>query len=58
MEQTSIRKHVTAAKCVKQWWFVAENGKLLLNVRYGTRMIEFIKDKTAVKVDSHSKKQK
>jgi hypothetical protein len=42
--------HVTAAKRVKQWWFVTDNGKLLLNVRYGTRLIEFAKGKTAVEV--------
>ena len=48
--ETGIRKHVTAAKRVKQWWFTADNGKLFLNVRYGARVIELAKGKTAVEV--------
>lgn len=50
--ETGIRKHVTAAKRVKQWWFTADNGKLLINVRYGARLIELAKGKTAVEVAS------
>ena len=29
---TGMRKQVEVAKRVKQWWFVAENGKLVLNI--------------------------
>jgi hypothetical protein len=50
--ETGLRKQVAAPKRVKQWWFTAENGKLLLNVRYGTRLIEFAKGKTAVEIAS------
>lgn len=50
--ETGIHKHVTAAKRVKQWWFTADNGKLIVNVRYGTRLIELAKGKTAVEVAS------
>lgn len=50
--ETGIRKQITAAKRVKQWWFTADNGKLLVNVRYGTRLIELAKGKTAVEVAS------
>lgn len=50
--ESGIRKHITAAKRVKQWWFTAENGKLIVNVRYGTRLIELAKGKTAVEVAS------
>lgn len=48
--ETGIRKQITAAKRVKQWWFTADNGKLIVNVRYGTRLIELAKGKTAVEV--------
>jgi hypothetical protein len=51
-EETGVRKHVTTAKRVKQWWFTAENGKLIVNVRYGARLIELAKGKTAVEVAS------
>lgn len=50
--ETGIRKQITAAKRVKQWWFTADNGKLIVNVRYGTRVIELAKGKTAVEVAS------
>lgn len=50
--ETGIRKQITAAKRVKQWWFTADNSKLLVNVRYGTRLIELAKGKTAVEVAS------
>lgn len=51
-ENTGIRKLITTAKRVKQWWFTAENGKLIINVRYGARLIELAKGKTAVEVAS------
>lgn len=50
--ETGIRKQITAAKRVKQWWFTADNGKLIVNVRYGTRLIELAKGKTALEVAS------
>ena len=50
--ETGIRKQITAAKRVNQWWFTADNGKLLVNVRYGTHLIELAKGKTAVEVAS------
>ena len=39
-------------KRVKAWWFVADNGKLALSVRYGTKVLELAKGKWAVEVAS------
>jgi len=50
--ETGARKHVITAKRVKQWWFTAENGRLIVNVRYGSRLVELAKGKTAVEVAS------
>ena len=47
---TGLRKQVEVAKRVKAWWFVAENGKLVLSVRYGTKVLELAKGKWAVEV--------
>lgn len=44
------RKTVEHQKRVRPWWFVAQDGKVCLNVRYGARVIEFAKGKTAVEV--------
>ncbi len=44
------RTLVETTKRVKEWWFVGENGKLLLSIRYGAKLIEFGKNKNAVEV--------
>ena len=48
--ETGSLKSIEAPKRVKPWWFIAENGKLILNVRYGTRVLELSKGKFAVEV--------
>ncbi len=48
--ETGLRKQVEVNKRVKPWWFVAENGKLAVSVRYGTRVLELGKGKWAVEV--------
>ena len=44
------RTLIETTKRVKEWWFVGENGKLLLAIRYGAKLIEFGKNKNAVEV--------
>ena len=44
------RKSVEINKRVRPWWFVAENGKVCLNVRYGNRVLELAKGKSAIEV--------
>ncbi len=49
---TGLRRQVEVSKRVKAWWFTADNGKLAMTVRYGTRVIELSKGKWAVEVGS------
>jgi len=49
-ETTGLRKQVETNKRVKAWWFVADNGKLSLSVRYGTKVLELARGKFAVEV--------
>jgi len=49
---TGQRTQVETCKRVKAWWFVADNGKLALSVRYGTKVLELAKGKWAVEVAS------
>jgi predicted nicotinamide N-methyase len=51
---TGERRTVEAAKRIKQWWFVAESGKVCLQVRYGTRVLELAKGKNSIEVGSGS----
>jgi prolyl-tRNA editing enzyme YbaK/EbsC (Cys-tRNA(Pro) deacylase) len=50
--ETGERKHVSVAKRVKSWMFNADNGKLCVNVRYGARVLDLGKGKTAVELAS------
>jgi hypothetical protein len=50
--ETGLRKQVEMSKRVKAWWFVADNGKLALSVRYGTKVLELAKGKWTVEVAS------
>lgn len=49
---TGIRKQIETVKRIKHWWFVADNGKLNIAVKYGSRVLELAKGKFAVEVDS------
>ena len=50
--ETGLRKQIETNKRVKAWWFVGDNGKLVLSVRYGTKVLELAKGKWAVEVGS------
>lgn len=51
-KESGQRRQVETNKRIKQWWFTADNGKLALCVRYGTRVLELAKGKYAVEVAS------
>ena len=45
-----VKRTVEVAKRVKQWWFVADNGRVCLQVRYGTRVLMLDKNKNSIDV--------
>lgn len=47
---TGERKTVEITKRIKPWWWVAENGKVCLNVKYGSKVVELAKGKTAIEL--------
>ena len=47
---TGERRTVEAVKRVRQWWFVSDSGKVCLQVRYGTRVLELSKGKNSIEV--------
>ena len=49
-KDTGERKTVETIKRVKAWWFTAENGRVCLQVRYGTRVLELAKGKNSIEV--------
>lgn len=46
------RVQITQPKRVKAWWFVSDTGKCCIAVRYGSRVLELAKGKTAIEVAS------
>ena len=47
---TGERKTVEAVKRVKQWWFVSDSGRVCLQVRYGSKVMELAKGKNTIDV--------
>jgi hypothetical protein len=47
---TGERKLLEVAKRVRQWWFVADTGRVCLQVRYGSRVIDLSKNKNSIDV--------
>ncbi len=39
-------------KKVRPWWFPTETGKIALSIRYGARVVEISKGKSAIEVAS------
>ena len=49
-KETGERKTIEIPKRVKGWWFVTDAGKLCLSIKYGAKVVEFAKGKTAVEL--------
>jgi hypothetical protein len=51
-KHTGERKNIESAKRIKPWWFTAENGRVCLQVRYGTRVLDLAKGKNSIEVSN------
>jgi hypothetical protein len=49
-EETGQRKTVEIPKRVKPLWYVTDTGKLCISLKYGAKVVEFAKGKTAVEL--------
>ena len=49
-KHTGERRTVEAVKRVSQWWFVSDTGKVCLQVRYGTRVLDLARGKNSIEV--------
>lgn len=50
---TGESRSVEINKRVRQMWFVGESGKVCLQLKYGTKVLEFAKGKNAIEVGSN-----
>lgn len=49
---TGLRKQVEMPKRIRPWWFITENGKVCVSIRYGSWTLELAKGKPSVEVGS------
>ena len=49
---TGESRSVEVMKRIRQMWFVSENGKVCVQIKYGSRILEFLKGKNAIEVTS------
>jgi hypothetical protein len=49
---SGLRRQVEMPKRVRPWWFVTENGKVCVSIRYGSWTLELAKGKSSVEVAS------
>lgn len=50
--ETGDVRRVETPKRIKAWWFTADNGKVCLSVKYGAKILELAKGKSAIEVGS------
>jgi hypothetical protein len=50
--QTGETRSVEVLKRIRQMWFVNENGKVCVQIKYGSKILEFSKGKNAIEVAS------
>ena len=50
--ETGLRRQVEMPKRIRAWWFVTENGKVCVSIRYGSWTLELAKGKPGVEVSS------
>jgi hypothetical protein len=49
-KETGERNSIEKIKRIKPFWFVADNGRVCLQVRYGNRVMELAKGKNSIEV--------
>lgn len=50
--QTGFSKTVEVPRRVRAWWWTAEDGKICLNVKYGSSCLQIAKGKYAIEASS------
>jgi hypothetical protein len=51
---TGERVQISQPKKIRPWWFVSDSGKVCIAIRYGAKVIELAKGKTAIEVSNPS----
>lgn len=55
LTESGEKQRVEVQKRLRRWWMTDADGKVLLTLRWGTRLLELQKDKSAIVVGDRSK---
>ena len=50
--ETGLSKQMSVPKRLKPWWFVADDGRICVSIRYGSQILELAESKHSVEVES------
>lgn len=53
-QDTGLRKQIQVNKRIRPWWFTADNGKLALSVRYGSKVLELAEGRFSIELASEN----
>ena len=48
--ETGLRRSVSVPRRIRPWWFMADNGKIAVSVRYGASVLELNKGRFAIEL--------
>ena len=51
---TGLRRSVSVPRRIRPWWFMADNGKTAVSVRYGATVLELSKGRFAIELADSS----
>jgi hypothetical protein len=49
-KETGLRRQIEVDKQPQKWWFMGDNGKLAISIRYGAKVLELAKGRFAVEL--------
>jgi len=52
--ETGLRRSVAVPRRIRPWWFMADNGKTAVSVRYGATVLELSKGRFAIELSDSS----
>jgi TRAP-type mannitol/chloroaromatic compound transport system substrate-binding protein len=52
--ETGLRRSVSVPRRIRPWWFMADNGKTAVSVRYGATVLELSKGRFAIELSDSS----
>lgn len=53
--ETGAVTKIETMRRVRQWWFVADSGKIMLQIKYGTKILELAKGKFSIEIATADK---